>query len=91
MIHRARDLSLDEKNALERLIGRSISDEEAVSIRVLQLPGGISAQRREEILMSLKTLFAAVDSRRSPASDEEADEIINTALKSTRPEFRSHH
>jgi hypothetical protein len=35
MIHRARDLSTDQKILLESLLGRSVSEDEAISIRAI--------------------------------------------------------
>jgi hypothetical protein len=33
MIHKVRDLSPDQKTAIERLLGRAIAEDEAISIR----------------------------------------------------------
>ena len=35
MIHRAKDLAPDQKLAIESLLGRSIADDESVSVRTL--------------------------------------------------------
>ena len=35
MIHKAKDLSPDQKMAIESLLGRSIAEDEAISIRAL--------------------------------------------------------
>ncbi len=88
MICNARDLSPDQKVAIESLLGRSISDEEEISVRALQAPEGVSPQRRAEILAALKAHFARVDARRLPMPDDEAENIINEALRSTRPNYR---
>jgi hypothetical protein len=37
MIHKAKDLSPDQKVVIESLLGRSIADEEAISIRALSI------------------------------------------------------
>ena len=88
MIRKARDLSPEQKTTLERLVGRPISDEEDVSIRVLQPPPYVSPERRREILDGLREYFAQVDSQRKPVSAEQADEIIDEALRSARPGYR---
>jgi hypothetical protein len=88
MICNARDLSPDQKVAIESLLGRTVSDEEEISVRALPVPEGISPQRRAEILAALKAHFARVDARRLPAPAEEEDSIINEALRSTRPDYR---
>ena len=48
----------------------------------------ISPERRQEILDGLNEYFSCVDAQRKPISPEEADEIINEALRSTRPNYR---
>ncbi len=35
MIHKAKDLSPDQKMAIESLLGRSVADDEAISIRAM--------------------------------------------------------
>ncbi len=88
MIHKVKDLSPDEKIALERLVGRSISDREDISIRLLEPSAGVSPERRQEILDLLKAYFAEVDNQRKPVSCEQADEIIDEAIRSARPSYR---
>jgi hypothetical protein len=88
MIHKVKDLSPDEKIALERLVGRSISDREDISIRLLQPSASVSPERRLEILDLLKAYFTEVDTQRKPVSGEQADEIIDEAIRSARPSYR---
>jgi hypothetical protein len=38
MIHKAKDLSPDQKMAVESLLGRSVAEDEAISIRALDSP-----------------------------------------------------
>ena len=88
MIHKAKDLSPDQRTVIESLVGRSISDQEEISLRVLQPPKDISPERRQEILDGLNSYFARIDAQRKPVSDEEAEEIINEAIRATRPNYR---
>ena len=88
MIHKAKDLSPDQRTAIENLVGRSISDQEEISLRVLQPPKDISPERRQEILEGLNAYFARIDAQRQPVSEQEENEIINEALRSTRPNYR---
>lgn len=89
MICSAKELSPDQRQAIEGLLGRPISDEEEISIRALEPYQGVTPERRAEILASLREHFAKIDSRRLPVSEQEADEILNEALRSTRPGYRS--
>jgi hypothetical protein len=87
MIHNAKDLSVDQKTVIEGLVGRRVLEGEEISIRAIQAPP-LSDERRAEVLRDLQTYFAQVDAQRQPASAEEADAIIDEALRSTRPNYR---
>ena len=87
MLHKAKDLSPDQRMALESLLGRAVSEQETVSVRAFE-PPVMSDQRRQEIAAELKRYFAEVDANRSHASAEEADEIITEAIRSSRPAYR---
>jgi hypothetical protein len=88
MIHKAKDLSPGQKMALESLLSRAISEQDEISIRLLQPPPGVSPERRQEILEALRPYFGQVDAQRQAGSPQEADDIINEALRSTRREYR---
>ena len=88
MIHKAKDLSAEEKLAIEKLLGQSISEQEEISIRILPSGSHPSPERRRQIIDGLKAHFSQIDSQRKAISDEEADEILNEALRSTRPGYR---
>ena len=50
----------------------------------------MSDQRRQEVVESLRQYFAEVDSKRPPVSAEETDEIVNEAMRDSRPGYRPH-
>jgi hypothetical protein len=89
MIHNAKDLSPDQKAAIESLLGRRILEDEAISVRAIE-PPALSDERKHELVEQLKKYFAEVDARRQPGSPEEAEEIINEAMRSVRPGYRPH-
>ena len=89
MILDVKDLSPDQKMAVETLLGRPVSEQEIVSVQALQ-PPAISDQRRQEIVEALLQYFAEVDAKREPVSAEEADDIINEAMRNSRPDYRPH-
>ena len=89
MIHRAKDLSPDQKLLIERLLGRRVLEDEAISVRAFE-PPAIPDERRQEIADELKKYFAEVDASRGPASPDEADEVITEAIQSARPSYRPH-
>lgn len=87
MIHKAKDLSPEQRVAVEGLLGRAIAEQEDISVRALPEAPQLSPERRREIIAGLAVHFAQVDAQRQPASPQEADEIINEALRSTRPNY----
>ena len=88
MIHKAKDLSPEQRVTLEGLLGRAITEHEDISIRALSPSLALPAERRMEIVDSLRAHYARVDAQRQPVSSEEADAIINEALRTTRPNYR---
>lgn len=89
MIHKAKDLSPDQRAAIESLVGRRILEDETISVRAIESPA-LSEEQKHELVEQLKKYFAEVDTRRKPGSPQEAEDIINEAMKSIRPDYRSH-
>jgi hypothetical protein len=89
MICNAKDLSPDQKAAIETLLGRRVQEDEAVSVRTFD-PVTVSHQRKLEIANELRRYFAEVDAARKPVSDEETEEVIIEAMRSVRPGYRPH-
>ena len=89
MIRNAKDLSPDQKAAIESLLGRRVLEDEAISVRAIE-PPTLSEERKHELAEQLKQYFAEVDARRRPGSAEKADDILNEAIRSVRPGYRPH-
>jgi len=87
MIRNAKDLSADQKAAIESLLGRRVSESESISVRAIQ-PQAISDERRTEVLIGLGRYFEQVDAKRQSVTTQEADAIIDEALRSTRPHYQ---
>jgi hypothetical protein len=87
MIRNAKDLSPEQKTAIESLLGRRLVESEDISVRAFE-PSPVSDRRRLEIADDLRKYFAEVDANRKDVSDEEAEEIINEALRSSRPNYQ---
>ncbi len=92
MLHPVKNLSPEQKLAIEGLLGHAVTEDESVSIKSIRpseiIPSQLSSEQRKEALEKLSRYFADLDTRRKPVSDEEAEEIINEALRSTRPGYR---
>ena len=89
MIRSTKDLSPDQKLAIESLIGHALSEQDHISVRRFPPAPQVSDERRREILKDLQAYFARVDAQRPPVSAEEADTIIDEALRLTRPSYQS--
>jgi trans-2-enoyl-CoA reductase len=88
MIRVAKDLSSEQRAVIESIIlGRSVQENEAISVRAIE-PPAFSDELREEVLEGLKAYFAKMDERRQSVSPREADAAIDEALRSTRPNYR---
>jgi hypothetical protein len=72
MIHKAKDLSPDQKVAIESLLGRVVAEDEAISIRTVNsasIPEWLqeswdSAKQRELDGLSMAEIEAEIDSAR---------------------------
>jgi Asp-tRNA(Asn)/Glu-tRNA(Gln) amidotransferase A subunit family amidase len=89
MICSAKDLSADQKAAIETLLGRRVQEGESVSVRTFE-PANVSHQRKLEIADELRKYFAEVDASRKPVAEDEAEDIITEAMRSVRPGNRPH-
>jgi hypothetical protein len=92
MMHHVKDLSPEQRVAVESLLGRSVSEDEAVSIKALNpsaiVPSRLTEEERKAALEKLDLYFARVDAQRQPVSQEDEEAIVNEALRSTRPGYR---
>jgi hypothetical protein len=83
MTHSVKNLSIEQKLAIESLLGRRVSDDEQINITTVR-----SKDQQAAALENLNRYFAHVDAHRQPVSEEEAEEIINEAIRSVRPNYR---
>ena len=95
MLHQVKDLSPEQRRAVESLLGRPVAADESVIIKSIRssatIPPRLSPREREDALEKLGQYFAKVDAQRKPISEAEEEGIINEALRSTRPNFRPIH
>ena len=92
MPHRVKDLSPEQQRAVETLLGRAVSKDEAVGVRAIVpatiIPSQLSQEERAETLRRLDSYFAKADSGRKPVSQEEEEAILLEAMRSVRPNYR---
>ena len=90
MLYQVKDLSPEQKRPAEILLGNSVSEDQAVSTKSLGpttlISSKLSPEERVEALRALEQRFA--NANRPDVSEEEEEEIVNEAMRSTRPNYR---
>ena len=90
MHYQVRDLSKEQKHAAEILLGHPVAENEAVSIKSLGpttiIASSLTPEERIEALHALKARFA--ERPHAEVSSIEEEEIVNEALRSSRPNYR---
>jgi len=88
-LHNARTLSLPVRTALEQLLGRPLSDDEAISVRAYQPHEAPSQEQQRAIAGELRHYFAEIDEKTKDIPAREQEEILDEAIRSVRPGYRS--
>jgi hypothetical protein len=89
VVHSVKDMSANQRLAVESLLGRQLRDEEKVSIRPIPVTKDAPPlSRRREISEAMRDYFACVDEQRKDVPDEEIDAAIDDALRQARPSYK---
>jgi len=88
LIHKANELKPQTRAAVEAELGRSLKDDEDVSIMAFSMHDAPSGEARTEATQRLKTHLDRVDSQTSKVSDREKEEALTEALRKARPSYR---
>ena len=87
-LHNARTLSQPVKSALEQLLGRTLEDNEEVSVRAYLPHEAPSAEKQRARANELRRLLAESDEKTRTTSESEHEEILDEAIRSVRPGYR---
>ena len=87
-LHSARELSPAVRNALEGLLGRSLNDDEAVSVRAYEPHEAPASEYQRTTAWGLRQYFANIDQKLKDVPEDELDEIVDEAIRSVRPGYR---
>jgi hypothetical protein len=88
-LHSARTLSPLVRTALEQLLGRTLGDDEAISVRAYQPHEAPSSEQQRAIAGELRQHFARIDEKSKGIPESEQEEILDEAIRSVRPGYRS--
>lgn len=90
MIHAVRDMTPEQRKAVESVLGRAVSDDEAVSVKAAWTPEtGVTPstpEQRHEAAEWLEQHFSTIIARQRPYSEEEIEEALVEALQAARSE-----
>ena len=87
LIHKANELKPATRAALEAELGRSLGDDEDVSIMAFAAHDPPLDEARVEAGRKLEGYFAKIDSHSTGEPDEEAEAALHEALKKARPGY----
>jgi len=88
-LYSARTFSSPVRIALEQLLGRSLSDDEAISVRVYQLHEAPPLEQQRAVADELRDYFGQIDEKTKDIPGSEKEEILDEAIHSVRPGYRS--
>jgi hypothetical protein len=88
-LHSARTLPPPVRSALEQLLGRPLSDNEVISVRAYQPHEAPSPAQQRAIASELRHYFAKIDERTKDVPASEQEKILDEAIRSVRPGYRS--
>jgi len=88
-LHKVRTLAATVRSVLEQLLGRALSDNEAISVRAYQPHEAPLTEQQRAIAEELRRYFAKIDERTKDIPESEQEEIVDEAIRSVRPGYRS--
>jgi hypothetical protein len=88
LIHKVNELRPETRTALEAELGRSLGDDEDVSIMAFSMHEAPTGEARAAAAKELKAYLSKIDRRAVGASGEETDSALNEALQDIRPGYR---
>jgi hypothetical protein len=88
LIHRASELKTETRAALEAELGRSLQDDEEVSIMTFVPHAAPTGEARMEAAHKLQDHFYRIDQKLAGASPEEVEEALDEAIRNVRPGYR---
>ncbi len=88
LIHRASELKTETRAALEAELGRSLQDDEEVSIMTFVPHAAPTGAEHLQAGHNLQDHFHRIDQKLKGASPEETEEALDEAIRSVRPGYR---
>ena len=88
LIHKANELKPETRAAVEAELGRSLDDDEDVSIMAFSTHDSPAGEAHIEAGQRLEAHFKRIDSQTARVPDKVAEAALSEALKKVRPGYR---
>jgi hypothetical protein len=88
LIHRASELKAETRAALEAELGRSLQDDEEVSIMTFVPPAAPTGEAHLDAGHNLQDHLNRIDQKLKGASPVELEESLDEAIRNVRPGYR---
>ena len=88
LVHRASELRIETRTALEAELGRSLQDDEEVSIMTFVPHTAPTGEARRKAGRNLQDHFHRIDQKLKGASPEKTAEALDEAIRNVRPGYR---
>ena len=83
-VHKATDLARDERLLVERWLGRALSNDETISVKVYRPHSAPASDEREALRREIVTQAQEIGSRAQDANDKSVDSLIDEAFGAAR-------
>ena len=83
-VHRAADLPSDERLLVERWLGRTLANDETISVNVYRPHSVPAGDERETLRREIVTQAHEIGSRVQDAKEEEVEALLDEAFTATR-------
>jgi hypothetical protein len=88
VIHRAGDLRPETRVALEAELGRTLREDEQVSIMAFSAHPALNEAQHRELVLRMERHFEDADEKTKGIPEDEWEEILLEAIRSVRPGYR---
>ncbi len=88
LIHKASELRPETRAAVEAELGRSLQDDEEVSIMAFVAHEAPAGEARAETARNLEQNLNRTDQKTKRVPEEETEKALNEAIRTVRPGYR---
>jgi hypothetical protein len=83
-VHKVGDLGRDERLLVERWLGRTLSNDETISVNAYRPHSAPTGDEREKLRQEVMTQAREIGSRVQDANEEDVGALVDEAITATR-------